>query len=122
MPIVKCCFCGKEITDMLDFCNADPLVAPDENGFFEVCCSDCNERYVKPARRILWPMIPWLSEQDKQEICKEADELVPYIQRMSLQDLENALYSGDDPLSVFRSYKKKCQRQERRSWWKKIFK
>ena len=114
---MTCYFCGKEITERWDYHNADPLVAPDENGFYGGCCTDCNNRYVRPARRIFWSSIPYLSEQDKQEL----DALVPYVQRMSLDDLRSSLDS-EDPLAAFREYKKKCQHQEHRSWWKKIFK
>lgn len=102
MPIRKCCFCGKEITEKWDYHNADPIVAPDENGFYEGCCSDCNERYVKPARRVLWPPVPYLSERER----KKLDRLIPYVQRMSVDELREALESGD-PLGAFLAFRKK---------------
>lgn len=115
--LTYCILCGKEITEGLDHNNPDPLVAPDENGFIGDCCGECNLRYVRPARSILWATDPNLSARDR----KECPTLIPYVQKMPLGTLRNALDS-EDPLAAFRTFRKKCQRQERWSWLKYVFK
>lgn len=90
-----CCFCGKRLKSKSELHNADPLVAPDKEGDFLGCCSTCNIEIVQPARKILWNL-------DKHEY----EEIVPFVQQMSLEELQRAL-NQDDALSAFYAFAKK---------------
>ena len=93
-----CCFCGKRLNSASGLNNADPLIAPDEEGDFGGCCKTCNNEIVKPAREVLWNL-------DKHEY----EAIVPFVQQMSLKELQQAL-NQDDVLSAFYAFKKKHQK------------
>ena len=93
-----CCFCGKQLHSSSELHNADPLVAPDEEGDFLGCCATCNIEVVQPARKVLWPL------------GKPVDEaIIPFVRQMSLEELQHAL-NQDDVLSAFYAFKKKYQK------------
>lgn len=48
----KCCICGKNIDSDYDCNNPYPVMPANRE-----CCSDCNQKYVVPARLVLsYPM------------------------------------------------------------------
>lgn len=51
MAAIKCCLCSKNLTAVHDFNNPDPLDGRDAD---KMCCNDCDECLVIPARGYLW--------------------------------------------------------------------
>ena len=56
MEMQKCCFCGKEMKDEMEWNNPAPL----RDSPNSVCCSECENVYVIPCRRMLFR--PWSGE------------------------------------------------------------
>lgn len=92
---VYCCICDKVIKDKKDMHNPDPLGR--EN---DVCCSECNTKYVIPSRKALWK-IP----EDEYDIIK------PYLRYMTKRDLANTL-RRKNPVEGFVAFKDKCEEDD----------
>lgn len=61
---LKCCFCGKEITEVRNYNNPEPLNCDEGT----VCCIECDVTIVRPFRRIVWK--PWVDKEMERKITE----------------------------------------------------
>ena len=85
MESKKCCFCGAPIIKW-HWNNPEPL----NSEFDTVCCDECNNNYVIPVRRVVWP--PFVTKN-------EYNKLVQCFQSLELNQLRELLSQYKHPLT-----------------------
>ena len=84
-----CVFCGKDIFNIRERHNAAPLNIKKD------CCIKCNEKYVIPARKVLWMfeletlnnIRPYVSKITKNELdkivtCDEKEQFEAFVRKI----------------------------------------
>lgn len=78
MNNVKCCFCCKEMKERIEWNTPESLC----NELHSVCCTDCDNTYVIPCRRVLWHPLTSKDIYDK---------LLTHFKSLTLQELKALL-------------------------------
>ena len=84
---LKCCFCGKEITEVRNYNNPEPLNCDEGT----VCCIECDVTIVRPFRRIVWKS--WVDKEMERKITEHFRSLSVEMLRKTLP--QEMLYEKD---------------------------